>query len=181
MTWDEFKAFLRKSLWESNAFVSHVSSKLRRDAQHQLKEVQDWITHLEHLQSILLEFDTNNVPRKDQLGWTFFDGLKPLIKLWIVDIKEDISWDDLIRVAKKAKAKAKIQKSTQLDQRCPKGKQPLNMSLNSRNDQAKKTNATPLQTKARFLTSHQSEVIKKVQENTKKEKKRKRHQRKQDR
>ncbi len=34
MTWDEFKAFLRKSLVESNAFVSYIWSKLRRDAQH---------------------------------------------------------------------------------------------------------------------------------------------------
>ncbi len=39
MTWDKFKAFLRKSLGESNAFVSHVWSKLRGDAQHQLEEV----------------------------------------------------------------------------------------------------------------------------------------------
>ncbi len=41
ITWDEFKAFLRKSLGESNAFVGHVWSKLRGDAQHQLEEVQD--------------------------------------------------------------------------------------------------------------------------------------------
>ncbi len=32
MTWDEFKAFLRKSLGESNAFIGHVWSKLRGDA-----------------------------------------------------------------------------------------------------------------------------------------------------
>ncbi len=32
MIWDEFKAFLRKSLGESNAFVGHVWSKLRGDA-----------------------------------------------------------------------------------------------------------------------------------------------------
>ncbi len=34
MTWDKFKAFLRKKLGELNAFVSHVWSKLRRNAQH---------------------------------------------------------------------------------------------------------------------------------------------------
>ncbi len=34
MAWDEFKAFLRKSLGESNAFVGHVLSKLRRDTLH---------------------------------------------------------------------------------------------------------------------------------------------------
>ncbi len=88
MTWDEFKAFLRKSLGESNAFVGHVWSKLRGDAQHQLEEVQDSVVHLEHLQFILLEFDANNAPQKGQLGQTFYDGLRPSIKLWIADIGE---------------------------------------------------------------------------------------------
>ncbi len=81
MTWDEFKVFLRKSLGKSNAFVSHVWSKLRGDAQYQSEEVQDWTVHLEYLQSILLKSDTNNTPRKSQLGQTFYDGLRPLIKL----------------------------------------------------------------------------------------------------
>ncbi len=39
ITWDEFKAFLRKSLGEYNAFVGHVWSKLKGDAQYQLEEV----------------------------------------------------------------------------------------------------------------------------------------------
>ncbi len=81
MTWDKFKAFLRKSLGESNAFVGYVLSKLREDAQYQLEEVQDWSVHLEHLQSILLEFDANNAPQEGQLGRTFYDGFRPLIKL----------------------------------------------------------------------------------------------------
>ncbi len=51
-------------------------------------------------------------------------------------------WDDLIRAVNKAEARAKIQGSTYLDQRCPKGKQSLKMSLNARDDQAKKTKAT---------------------------------------
>ncbi len=49
-------------------FISHVWSKLRGDAQYQSEEVQDWAAHLDHLQSILLEFDANNAPQKDQLG-----------------------------------------------------------------------------------------------------------------
>ncbi len=81
MTWDKFKAFLKKSLGESNAFVSHVWSKLRRDAQYQLEELQDWAAYLEHLSSILLEFNANNTFRESQLGRTFYDGLRPLIKL----------------------------------------------------------------------------------------------------
>ncbi len=90
MTWDEFKVFLSKSIGESNAFVGHVWSKLRGDVQHQLEEVQDWSAHLKHLQSMLLEFDANNVPGKSQLGQTFYDGLRPSIKLWIANIEKDM-------------------------------------------------------------------------------------------
>ncbi len=122
MTRDEFKAFLRKSLGEFITFIGHVWNKLRGDAQHQLEEVQDWAAHLEHLQSILLQFDANNAPREGQLGQTFYDGLRLFIKLWIADIGEDISWDNLIKTANKAEAKAKIQRSTHLDQRCHKRK-----------------------------------------------------------
>ena len=69
--WDEFEAFLRKSLGESDTFVGHVWAKMKGDAQHQTKEVQDWGVHLEHLQSILLEFDADCALEKGQLGRTF--------------------------------------------------------------------------------------------------------------
>ena len=49
MTWNEFKAFLKKNLGESNAFISHIWSKLRRKAQYQLEKVQDWAVYLEQL------------------------------------------------------------------------------------------------------------------------------------
>lgn len=52
-------------------------------------------------------------------------------------------WDDLISAANKAENRAKIQKSTHLDQQYPKGKQPLNISFNSQDDQAEKIKATP--------------------------------------
>ncbi len=130
---------MKKNLGESNAFFGHVWSKLRGDAQHQLEEIQDWAAHLEHLQSILLEFDANNALGEGQLGRTFYDGLRPSIKLWIADVGEDMPWDDLIKAANKAEARVKIQKSTHLDQQCPKGKRPLKMSLNSRDDQPEKT------------------------------------------
>ncbi len=64
--------------------------------------------YLEHLQSIPQEFDANNAPPEGQLGRTFYDGLRPSIKLWIADIGEDMPWDDLIRPANKAEARAKI-------------------------------------------------------------------------
>ncbi len=80
-----------------------------------MEEVQDWAAHLEHLQSILLEFDANNAPGEGQLGRTFYDGLRPSIKLLFADIGEDMPWDDLIRAANKAEARARIQGSTHLD------------------------------------------------------------------
>ncbi len=54
------------------------------------------------------------------------------------------------------------------------------MSLNVHNDQAEKTKATP-PTKASFLTSDQLEVTEDTKEKTRKEKKRKGYQEKQDR
>ncbi len=111
---------------------------MRGDAQHQLEEVQDWATHLEHLPSILLKFDANNAPQEGQLGRIVYDGLKPSIKLWNADIGEDMPWDNLIRAANKAEARAKIQGSIHLDQQCPKGKQPLKMSLTSKDSQTDK-------------------------------------------
>ena len=81
MTCNKFKVFLRKNLWESNAFVGHIWTKLRKEAQHQSEKVLDWTANLEHFQFILLEFDANNAPRKGQLGCTFYDGLRPLLKL----------------------------------------------------------------------------------------------------
>ncbi len=181
MTWDEFKAFLRKSLRESNTFVGHVWGKLRGDAQHQLKEIQNWAAHLEHLQSILLEFDANNAPGKGQLSQTFYDGFKSLINLWIADIGEDVPWYNLIRAANKAEAGAKVQGSTDLNKRCPKRKQPLKMSLNARDDQAEKIKVTLPQTRANFRTFDQSEVIEKAKEKARKEKKKRGHQGKRDR
>ncbi len=169
LTWDEFKAFLRKSLGESDAFVGHIWTKMRGDAQHQSEEVQDWAAHLEHLQSILLEFDADCAPGEGQLGRTFYDGLRPSIKLWIDEVgRQQMSWDDLVSAANRAKAKARIHGSHHLDQRCPKGKRPLKISINSRDDQAEKTKATSPQTKANSPTSDQPEVSEKARKEKKK-------------
>ncbi len=137
--------------------------------------MQDWAVHLEYLQSILLEFDTNNVPGKGQLGQTFYDGLRPSIKLWIVDIGEDMPWNNLIRAANKAEVRTKIQRSTDLDQRYSKKKRPLKMCLNACDSQVKKTKAIP-STKASLLTFDQSKVTLKAKEKARKEIKRRGHQ-----
>ncbi len=65
--------------------------------------------------------------------------------------------DDIIRAANKAEARTKIQESTNLDQRCPKGKRPLKMSLNARDDQAKPKITAP-QARAHSPPAGQSEA-----------------------
>ena len=80
MTWAEFKAFLRKNLRDSRAFVDGIWSKLKRDSQYQLEEVQDWAAHLEYLQSILLEFDNAGAPGESYLIRFFREGLRLSIR-----------------------------------------------------------------------------------------------------
>ena len=46
VTWKEFKAFLRRSLGDSQAFVDAYWEKIKRDFQHQLEKVLDWAAHL---------------------------------------------------------------------------------------------------------------------------------------
>ncbi len=77
-------------------------------------------------------------------------------------------WDNLIKAANKAETRAKIQESTYLDQWCAKGKQPLKMSLNSRDDQAEKAKAILLQAKASPPASDQSEAPEKIRKEKKK-------------
>ena len=62
ITWTEFKVFLRKNLRESKSFVDSIWRKLKRDSQYQLEEVYDWASYLEHLRSILMEFDPAAAP-----------------------------------------------------------------------------------------------------------------------
>ena len=136
LSWEEFKAFLRKSLGESDAFVGHVWSKMRGDSQHQQEEVQDWAAHLEHLQSILVEFDADCAPLEGQLGRTFYDGLRPSIKLWIDEVgRQQLSWDELVTAANRAEAKAHIHNNHHLDQRCPRGKRPLKLVFKESREQ----------------------------------------------
>lgn len=80
MIWTKFKAFLWKTLRDSRAFVDSIWSKLKRDSKYQLKEVQDWVAHLEYLQSILLEFDNAGAPEEFYLIYFFREGLRPLIQ-----------------------------------------------------------------------------------------------------
>ena len=44
-----------------------IWNNIKRDSQYQLEEVQDWASHLEHLQSILVEFDADGALVKSNL------------------------------------------------------------------------------------------------------------------
>ena len=99
-TWDEFKAFLRQSLGESTSFVTNIWTKIKRDSQHQQEEVQDWASHLQHLKSILVEFDPRCAPTEDVLCRYFYEGLRPSIRLWIDEEGRDLDgWNALIKRA----------------------------------------------------------------------------------
>ena len=45
-----------------------------------------------------------------------------------------MSWDDLMSAANRVEAKARIEDYRHLDQRCPKGKRPLKLSIDSRDE-----------------------------------------------
>ncbi len=80
ISWDEFKAFLRKTLRDSWAFINSYWTKSRRDSQYQQEEVQDWAAHLEHLQAVLKEFDPTNAPNKTTLICYLQERLYPSIQ-----------------------------------------------------------------------------------------------------
>lgn len=80
ITWAEFKAFLRKNLGDSRAFVDSIWSRIKRDFQYQLEEAHNWASRLEHLQSILIEFDADGAPEESDLVRFFREGFKPSIK-----------------------------------------------------------------------------------------------------
>ena len=79
MTWAKFKDFFRKNLGDDQAFANSICSKFRRDSQYQAESVLDWAAHLEHLQSILLEYDPVGAPTEPIMLRYFREGLKPSI------------------------------------------------------------------------------------------------------
>ena len=76
MTWAEFKDFLRKNLGDNRVFANNIFITFRRDSQYQAKSVLDWAAHLEHLPSILLEYDPVGVPTKPTMFRYFQEDLK---------------------------------------------------------------------------------------------------------
>ena len=133
LPWIEFKAFLRKSLGDSRAFVDTTWGRIRRDSHHQQEEVQDWASHLEHLQSILIEFDADGAPGESALIRYFRDGLKPSIKAQMEQRgRENDSWKELVEKAIDAEAKANLQPPSflrEMDERCSQGNRPAHATM----------------------------------------------------
>ena len=126
--WSEFKAFLRKDLGSSQAFIDSIGSKFRRDSQYQLEKARDWASHLQHLQSILSEFDPIRTPNKLTMICYFREGLKPFIKVEMEQQdQESMDFEEMVQRAVNAEAKAGLRSSTMVresDARCPRGHRP---------------------------------------------------------
>lgn len=101
---------------------------MKRDSQYHLEEVYDWALHLEHLQSILLEFDAAAAPTELTMVRYFEEGLKPSIKAEMdPDAHQLDSFEDLVTKAVKAEAKAGLRPSSYVrktDHYCPRGSRP---------------------------------------------------------
>ena len=123
----DFKAFLQKNLGNFQAFVNTTWSRVRRNSQFQPEEVQDWASHLEHLQSILQEFDEEGAPEESDLIWFFCKSLRPSIKAQIEwRGREHNSWEEFVKKAIDAEAKTSLQLPLilrEMDQRCTRGNQ----------------------------------------------------------
>ena len=125
ITWSEFKAFLRKDLGSSQAFIDSIWSKFRRDSQYQLEEARDWASHLQHLQSILSKFDPIRTLDKLTMICYFREGLKLSIKVEMEQQdREAIDFEEMVQKVVNADAKAGLRSSAMVrdsDIRCPQG------------------------------------------------------------
>ena len=79
--WDKFKAFLRQSLGNSQAFVDSYWRKIKKDSQYQLEEVLNWAAHLKYLQAVLREFDPAAIPNEEIIIRYFREDLKPSVRV----------------------------------------------------------------------------------------------------
>ena len=131
MAW--IKNFLQKNLRDSRAFVDNIWSKFKRDSQYQSESALDWASHLEHLQSILLEFDADGAPREPTMIRYFREGLKPSIKAEIDQRDRELdSFEELVQKAVNAEAKAALRPCSttrEMDQHCPWGTWPANSTV----------------------------------------------------
>ena len=113
--WEEFKAFLRENCGNSRTFVKGIWNKFRGDSQYQLEDAQDWASHLEHLQSILQEFDPKDAPKESDLIRFFQDGLRSSIQAEMENAEEEYeNWDVLIWKATAVEEKSRRRPTSQI-------------------------------------------------------------------
>lgn len=97
------------------------------------EEVQDWASHLEHLQAILIEFDADGALEESHLIRFFREGIKPSVKAQMEQRGLELdSWDKLVEKAIDAEAKASLQPVSifhEMDQRCPRDDRPAHTGL----------------------------------------------------
>ena len=95
--------------------------------------MQDWASHLEHLQSILQEFDEEGAPEESDLIRFFRKGLRPSIKAQMEQRgREHDSWEELVEKAIDAEAKASLQPPSilrEMDQHCLCGNRPAHSTV----------------------------------------------------
>ena len=109
ISWERFKAFFCQSLGEYETFVDTIWSTIRKDSQHELEEIMDWVAHLEHLQTIFQEFDANAVISEPVVIRLFRDGLRRSIRAQAEqEGRQKDTWDQAIKKAITAEAKAAL-------------------------------------------------------------------------
>ena len=123
-----FKAFFRRSLGDSQAFVDIYWGKIKRDSQHQLEEILDWTAHPEHLQAVLREFNPAATLNEETMIRYFRESLRPSIQAYLdTRGQNQDSWKKTVKKAVNAKAKALLQSSSSIrdmDSRCFRGNRP---------------------------------------------------------
>ena len=128
ITWSEFKTFLWKDFGNSQAFIDNIWSKFRKDSQYQLEETQDLVLHLQHLQSILAEFDTVRAPNESTMIRYFWKGLKLSIKVEIEQQNQALtSFEEMVQRAVNVEVKPDLKSSIivwDADSRCLRSHRP---------------------------------------------------------
>ena len=79
ISWEGFKALFCQNLGKSKAFVDTIWSIIRKNSQHQFKELMDCAAHLNHLQTVLCKFNADVVILKPVLIRLFHNAISPSI------------------------------------------------------------------------------------------------------
>lgn len=133
--------------------------------------MQDQVAYLEHLLSILIEFDANNALLKDQFGLNFYEKLRALIKLWIAEVKQQwLFLNNFITAVNKIKVKPRIYNNQYLNNCCFQRKQFFKLVFEKSQDQ-QSTKKFQLKAKISGLTISLAKPIKAFQQGFKAAKK----------